>query len=705
MCGSGPSFMMIFMKNRVFSVLVCGLVLSFGNSSVEAQTQVKIGKMLNYKQPVTPVGADNYLYSTYYYNGKKAYNMKGFPIGSVNYEIISMKYNPAGSSFALMSHKNGKTVIEIYDAWAVGKVLSTISQVAAPTAMAYSADSRQFFVADAMGEVSVFDTKLYSQKTRFRIGLSANIAEVSNNGYYLALAGGSAVAVMNQETGSLRTTITARGEVVCIRFSEDATKLGVLTRNGILSIYSTRDFTVVNEYTDLNMANSFDFHPDGKYLTVLREGKQLLFLNMSDANDRSTLLDEDGGSTYVRYLKDQKHQIYLTYNAIKNVKYRLLKGLSPHLTKLLTDALNARMAEWSRMRPDETVEEYRLRVNEETRLQQARLFEQEIATELADDLVLRSEVRLGGYNPDNEMLTLAFDNMPQIFLTVPKDELDMFQDTNNLEFRNVLYGLRGDDTFEMTYAIVYNKLTGKSYEFNNKERRSLDYLYTDNSFVPIDLLQQTGMEDVKLQAIKEDVVTLAKQNNLISDHTKIQVNSTVVQDVDADGKRINNYKISFRYTVDGGFSVKEDFAAGKYRIEQSHAAKSMLDIVMRAFESDFAQYIKPGKKVMIRITGSADAMKINGTIPYDGCYGDIEAEPYYLDGQLGTMTITPQQGVKKNEQLAFLRAMGVKKYVETHMTSLAQMRTDYQYNIELPEGTGGEYRRINVDFTFIDAFQ
>lgn len=39
------------------------------------------------------------------------------------------------------------------------------------------------------------------------------------------------------------------------------------------------------------------------------------------------------------------------------------------------------------MMPGETLEEYNLRVNDETRAQQMRLFEQEIATRMADNLV------------------------------------------------------------------------------------------------------------------------------------------------------------------------------------------------------------------------------------------------------------------------------------------------------------------------------
>lgn len=691
---------------RLGNLLTFGGLFLFGGFSVSssAQSRVEVGKVLNYKQPVTPMGADNYQYSTYYYNGKKAYNMRGFELGTADYSVVSLKVNPAGSQYALLSRKGMKGIVEIFDAWTAEKILYSLKDVTTPTAICYSADSRRFFVADAQNQLRVYETRQYSQQSMWTLNMAPDIMTASPNGYFIAGANGGQVTIINQETGRVRTTLMTNGTVSDLTFSEGSELLGIVTTTGNVSVYDTRSFEKVNEFTVPGRGSSLSFHPDGKYLAVLASDRNVTFVNMTDVSDMTTIQDEDGGQTYIRFLKDGKRQVYLSYNTKSSVKYKMLKGLSPNLTKLLTDELNARMNEWAKMRPDETLEEYQARVNEETRLQQARLFEQEIATELADGLVMRSEVTLGNYNLENNMLTLNFDNMPQIYLTVPENEVASFQNASDLEFRDVIYGMTKNEKFEIIYANVFNKSTGKSYEFNNLERQSLDFLQSENDFVPIELVQQSSMEDVKLQAIKNDVVNTAMQNNLISDHTKINVSSNVVSDVDADGRKITNYKVNFNYTVEGQYSILEDFAAGKYKIEQSHAAVSMLEIVTRAFSQDFAQYIKPGKKVIVKVTGSADALKINGAIAYDGCYGDFVDEPYYLDNALNSMTMTRQGGIRKNEQLAFMRAVGVKDYMEKHISSLQTMQTDYQYHIELAEETGGEFRRITVEFVFVDAF-
>lgn len=668
------------------------------------QNKIEVGKVLNYKLPTAPIGMDNYLFSSYVFHGKKAYNMKGFEIGNAPYEIMSLKYNPTGSSYALLSRNKQKTSLQILDAWTVSKVIKDMKETNDVTAICFSTDSRRFYVADAHAQLSVYGGKLYNKMEQWGLPFAPSIMTASSNGYFIAAADGNKIAIINQENGSVRTSFSATGTITSMTFSDDASLLGVLSRDGNLHIYDGRTFTLINEFVGMGEARSLDFHPDGKYATVLTSNNTITFINLSDESDRPSLGDEDGGLTYLRYLKDGKQQVYLTYNTRNSIKYKMLRGFSPNYTKLLTDELNARMNEWAKMRPNESLEEYQARVNNETRLKQAQLFEQEIATRLADDLVNRSVVKLGSYNRETSILTMQFDNMPPVYLKVPEEEVNTFVSVDDLEFHDVIYGITRDDKFEMTFANVINKRTGKSYEFNNLSRSSLDYLFTDDNMVPIELIQQSSMEEVRLQAIKNEVVTMAKQNNLISDHTQIKVSTDVYADYDAMGNKITNCKIGFNYTVEGKYSFQEDFAAGKYVIEQSHAAISMLEIIGRAFGAEFAQYIRPGKKLLVKVTGSADALKINGAIAYDGCYGDFENEPYYLDNQLNSMVVTRQTGIRQNEQLAFLRAAGVQDYIYKHFPALQTMQTDYQYHIEVADRAGGEYRRISVEFIFIDAF-
>lgn len=661
-------------------------------------------KNLNYRQEVTPEFLDNYQFSTYYSAGKGCYNLRGFNISKLPYKIKSIKVNPAGASYAVLGSNEKKSVVAIFNLNELKKSLYEFKDIENAEAISYSADSRNFFIATSSSSLLVYDTKTYAFLREISLPFVPTRMSVSSNGYYISIASSSNLAVIDIETGNVRVSIEPGGEIKDLSFSNDSERLGVLSDSGNFYIYETKTFSLESVAEALGVPESFSFHPEGKYVAVATDGNTLLFIDLTNVENRHRIYEPSGGISYVRFLKDGKLNIYLSYNSQNAIKYRLLKGFAPNYSRLLRDELSMRMDEWAKMQDGESFEEYQMRVNEETRIVQARLFEQEIATRMADDAIMNSSVSLGGYNLDNGMLTLNFDNMPSILLDIPQDEVQDFMNSEDLEFQDAVYGVTTNDKFELIYAKVYNKKTGKTYEFNNLDRASLEQFLNNDDFVAIELVQQSSMEEVKLNSIKQDIVNQAKLDNLISDHTNIDVKTSVVSDVDAMGNKITNYKVNFKYQVDSEYSAQEDFPAGKYAVEESHAAESMLKIVKRAFETDFASYIKDGKKLIVNITGAADALPINGVILYDGRYGNFEDEPYYLDGNLSLINVTKATGIKKNEQLAFVRAIAVKDYIKNNLLNLATMDVLYNNHIELSDKNGGAFRRISVEFIFVDAF-
>lgn len=684
--------------------IITAISLLFISLVLNAQFRLDVKKNLNYRQKTTPVVMDNYLFSTYYGAGKKSYNLKGFEINGTAREIQDIRLNPAGYSYALFSGKGKNTKVEIFNLNEVGRKIKELDDVVDITAIAYSYDSRHIYVATASAVMNVYDTKSYQSVRNFSLPFAATELQTSSNGFFIAAASGSRVAVIDANSGDVRTNIELPNNVRNISFSEDALMFGVLTEGGILNVYDTRTFNVSCSVPNLGNALYFCFHPENKYVAVAKDGNTLLFVNLADTDEKQQLIDPDGKISRVSFVRDGKNNIYITYNSHNSIKYKHVLGFSPNYTQMLHDELQMRMEEWAKIQDGESLDDYKLRVNEETRQKQARLFEQEIATKMAENHVMSSVVSLGMYNTKDKSLTIEFDNMPPISLGVPEEDVVDFMDSGNLEFRDAVYGLSKNDKFELIYANVYNKATGKSYEFNNLERKSLEFLNIEENFVPIELVQQSSMEEIKLNTIKKSIVEDAKQNNLISDHTNINVNTRVVSDVDATGEKITSYNVGFSYSVDMEFSAQEDFAAGKYKVEQSHAALSMLKIVKQAFETEFAQYIKAGKKVIVKINGSADALPIKGAVLYDGSYGDFDNEPFYLDNNLSSITVTQKSGIRSNEQLAFIRAASVKEYIRNNIADLENMDVQYNNHIEVSDETGGAYRRISVEFSFVDAF-
>lgn len=685
--------------------LAWGLLCCLYLPTLSAQTTAPAdGQEYTYKQKVTPTGVDNYLFSTYYYNGKNTYNLRGARQSGSAGIVIDMKINPSGSSFAVLSQKGQDAQIVVYDLWTSNKVLCELKEVKQPTALCYSADAKRLMVATADKQLLFLDTRQYQLQDQLELPFTVSRLWASKNGYFLAAGNEQEVVLYNLETNSIRKELTPDSRLTAFAFSDDSNTFALLTADGLLSTYDTKTFFIQQSLDAMGEARHCYFHPDGKYIAVVTGDSRISIVNLLDEQDRSYVDNAVGGIRDARFVKDGKQQIFLAYNTTGSMTYRLMSALAPFYTRLLADELNERMNDWQKMIPGETLEEYKLRVNDETRAQQMLLFEQEIATRMADNLLGRSEVTLGNYNPESGMLTVDFNTMPSIYLNVPQEELGDFMNPGNLEFRDALYGLTPNDNFELVYANVYNKVSGKTYVFDNRNRQSLDYLRSDDRFVPLELVQQSNMEELKLQEIKEKIVTLAKQQNTISDHTNISVNARIVSDVNAGGEKIMNYQIDFAYEVEKAYSAQEDFGPGKYRAEQSGAAMSMLTIIKTAFENEFAQYVKAGKKVIVKVTGMADALPINGKIKYDGCYGDFTNEPVYKNKDLSNITVTSAEGITQNEQLAFLRAEGVRNYIDDQIPSFRQMDTDYRNHIEVTEGKGGEFRRIKIEFTFVDAF-
>lgn len=681
------------------------LLLACSTLSLQAQeNQANERHDVVVKFAKTPMGLANYYSAFYYYNGPEILNMRNYSMYTGK-PITSLKVNPSGASYAFIESKNDKNTVEVFrlDAkdYSLGKVGTT--KKFKPTAICFASNAKSLYVMGTDGKVHVLDTKKYNEQKTFDASATATRLDASPNGYFLVASDKRNIQVINLETQAVRQTLTRNADIKDIAFSDNSKLMAVLCADGTCDVYDTKTFTVSHHYDAMGTAEKCYFHPEGKYLAVVTGPQRIALINMLNEKDRQYIDAAEGDVRYLAFTKNVKKEHYLAYNTNKGVIFTPVTYLSPYRQEVLKDELNSRMDEWMKRMEGESLENYNARVNAESRIKQMQLFEAEIATGMANNLLSTSEVKLGGYNTDMGMLTLEFNNMPNIYLTVPASQVEDFMDVKDLEFSNSQYGVNDKDEFEIVYTEVTNKKTGKKYVFDNRERKSLAYLESGDNFVPFEQLQVSKMEELKLEEIKNKVMEEAKEENFISDHTKIDVHTNVLSSTDADGKNILNYEVAVSYAVDEEYSAKDDFAPGKFKYTESNAAQAMLKIVKKAMDDDFSKYMKEGKAVNITITGMADALPFSRTVAYDGVYGEFEDEPVHKGEEMSNITVTKATGISQNEQLAFLRAMGVKDYLESNIPALEKMKTSYDTNIEVSENKGGEYRRIGVKFTFVNA--
>jgi hypothetical protein len=343
----------------------------------------------------------------------------------------------------------------------------------------------------------------------------------------------------------------------------------------------------------------------------------------------------------------------------------------------------------------ESKADYLARTTPEAIETQRLAYTKEISTDLAK-IHANTEIADMSYNQKANMLGVAFTAMPTIFLEdVPESELNGLN-KNNLQLTNTVYTLNPGDKFEVFYTEMLNPATGNKYRYHkpaNGKQVSTD------GFMPVIALQQVMENRVRLQQITDKAILEAKSKGILTDNTTINVNARLVPA--KDGKA--DYIIDYDYNVKDGFSVKDDFAPGKYDADLSAASTAMLKIINESMNGDFAKYMVPGKEVTINYQGSADSKPVRRAIAYNGRYGDIKNQAVDVNGKAENMTITKATGIKSNEELSLVRATSVRSSVLKNVPALKDMKLDEKYAVKVSDKEGSEFRRVAVNFIFHDV--
>ena len=222
------------------------------------------------------------------------------------------------------------------------------------------------------------------------------------------------------------------------------------------------------------------------------------------------------------------------------------------------------------------------------------------------------------------------------------------------------------------------------YRYLKEDKPSIEQIQKDNED-----RQRDWQEE--LEAMKASL----DNTDRISDNVRV----TVTTDV-----RHPDLIVSVAYETVIMTDAADDYALGKYTIGDSKACTFMCNFLKSKMENELAEYLKPGTKVDVKVTGATDGTPIRSKIDYKGEYGDFKDKPITLNGAPYKMTVTRQTGVKTNGQLAFLRTQGVEQFLKTQVEPMKHTTNTFQsFAVENKE-KGGGYRRVSVEMTIHDAF-
>jgi opacity protein-like surface antigen len=382
------------------------------------------------------------------------------------------------------------------------------------------------------------------------------------------------------------------------------------------------------------------------------------------------------------------HKVHVVEKPVEETK-----ALS--LYEQMQAGVNERMKMWMKRVKGESKADYLARTTPEAIETQRLAYTKELSTEFAGNRANTNANNLM-YNQDSNLLGVGFTDMPTIMLGVPSAELASIKSPKDLQFTNTVYNLNPGDKFEVLYTEMINPATGKKYTYINT--RDGKQVATDG-FLPLLAVQERIETNTRLQKITDKAIMEAKSQGILTDNTTINVNARLVPT--KDGKA--DYIIDYDYTVKDGFSVKDDFAPGKYDADQSAASTAMLKIIDQFTNGDFAKYMVPGKDVTIKYQGSADSKPVRRKIAYNGRYGDITNQAVDVDGKQEKMTITKATGIGSNEELSLVRATSVRSAIMKSVPKLKDMKLDEKYAVKVSDKEGSEFRRVAVNFIFHDV--
>lgn len=242
--------------------------------------------------------------------------------------------------------------------------------------------------------------------------------------------------------------------------------------------------------------------------------------------------------------------------------------------------------------------------------------------------------------------------------------------------------------------------------------KTLVYHVPEKQLVPEvkrEVKQQIENKEQLIQDMLEEYIDKLQQSNQISKNLQTGVNVTVVNEKTPTGEVEQNLHAKYNYEILGNANnVKgqiDDYPPGKYKLGSSKAAMSTMQILKQTIEKNLSDFLTKGTKVTIKITGTTDASKVLGKIPYTNDYGNIDDFTYFLNDQLSSISVTPTNGITANEQLGMLRTFGVRQFMDTYIEPLKNTKNSYEHYVQTSNEVGGKNRRVSIELIVHDAMK
>jgi len=682
-------------------VIVC---LLFLNLYVSAQ--VALVRCKNYNYPVESVNSHIYRMAISLNNGEVM--MWQFPLTSANAESNIIKFNPSGAYVAVGTF-HGK--IKLWGSKTQNDIYKTLrGHNSTITNMVFDKTGNQLISGDEAGEIILWDIKQGEKLTQTSLHHNAiSGLNISKNGMVASADKSGHVLFWDKDKFINSFSRNNETYAVDIVFSDDGKWLAISYNDGLIQLLDYDTFDILKEIWGEKVTNPIAILPNSMYLAYTR-CDSLLIYNCKKFKNVTSVKAHDGiiNDLCIIYDDFKKQTFLISGGEDSKICIWDLNQLEKRYDIIIKAFVDSNIEAWQRIKENENPSEYINRVTDMTRFTKIQELTQEITNNLAIEKYPLVITNISKYDYDNQTFEMELDSLIKIIISVPHQQSKYVNSSvESLRCRNPRFVLNNQNDFELAYVEVFDHNNANTYTYNRNNEYRFDPKSINIEYVPIKIASQIALTE---EILKEKLETMTNQSfleNKITDNVQTNVNAKAVIEENESGVKELNFHVEYSYEVIKASiqSETDDFPLGEFKFSSSNAARLTLQVFKESLENELADYLKSQKKVSIKIKGSTDGTPIMGKIPYSNDYGAFINEPYFLNGNLESISITQTTGITKNEQLAFLRTIGVQRFIEDYIDILKNTKNSYQHFAEVSEEKGGQYRRISIELIIHNAFE
>jgi len=182
---------------------------------------------------------------------------------------------------------------------------------------------------------------------------------------------------------------------------------------------------------------------------------------------------------------------------------------------------------------------------------------------------------------------------------------------------------------------------------------------------------------------------------IISDKNVAAEVDVEIDTIFENDERLQVLKFSFQPIWETVENIN-DYPSGAYKLESSSVSLYLTNIVKETFQKKILNYTDSSDILLVKVKGTADATKIKG-VRYKNEFGKIIELNYYYKDEEKVFRVTENTVITQNSKLAFLRTLGIRRFLETNIAELQNFNVNFEHYVEVSKEVGGTYRRVSID--------